>query len=80
MRAVDKIVMIGSSNGVMYPMDKIDEKKMYLPNFNWFARIRPIDADDVFYWRGKRVDEQLKKSNSSKEVPMPTLEGKKRRR
>ena len=80
MRVVDKIVMIGSSNGVMYPMEKLDEKKMYLPNFNWFERIRPIDAEDVFFWRGKRVEEQLKKSNSNKEVPMPTLGGKRKRK
>ena len=73
MRAVDKIVMFSSSNGVMYPMDKIEEKKMYLPNFNWFDRIRPLDPEDVFYWRGKKVEEQLKKSNSNKEVPLPTL-------
>ena len=73
MRTVDQIVIYKHSNGVMYPMDKIDEKKMYLPNFQWFERIRPVDAEDVFYWRGKKVDEQLKKSNSSKEVPLPTL-------
>lgn len=80
MRAVDKIVMINSSNGVMYPMDKIDEKKMYLPNFNWFQRIRPLDPEDVFYWRGKKVDEQLKKSNSTKEVPLPTLKRDKKKK
>lgn len=76
MRAVDRIVIRSHSNGVMYPMEKIDQKKMYLSNFNWFARIRPIDAEDVFFWRGKRVDEQLKKSNSMKEVPLPTLKRK----
>ena len=75
MRAVDKIVMIGGSSGVMYPMEKLDEKKMYLPNFNWFDRIRPRDPEDVFFWRGKRVEEQLKKSSSNKEVPLPTLTG-----
>lgn len=80
MRAVDKIVMHGSSNGVMYPMEKIEEKKMYLSSFNWFDRIRPRDAEDVFYWRGKRVDEQLKKSNSNKEVPLPTLKGGKKKK
>ena len=80
MRAVDKIVMIGHSNGVMYPMDKLDEKKMYLPNFSWFDRIRPLDPDDVFYWRGKRAEEQLKKNNSNKEVPLPTLKGRKGRK
>ena len=81
MRSVNKIVMIDHSNGVMYPMEKLDEKKMYLSNFNWFERIRPVDPEDVFYWRGKRVEEQLKKNNSNKEVPLPTLDkGKKKRR
>jgi len=80
MRAVKKIVMIGGSNGVMYPMDKLEEKKMYLPNFNWFDRIRPLDPEDVFYWRGKRVEEQLKKTNSTKDVPLPTLKGGKKKK
>ncbi|MBO6078212.1 MAG: hypothetical protein J6P66_05605 [Bacteroidaceae bacterium] len=72
-RTVDKIVMHGRSSGVLYPMDQLEEKKMFLSDFNWFDRIRPIDREDVFYWRGKRVEEQLKKSNSNKEVPLPTL-------
>ena len=76
MRAVDRIVIRSRSNGVMYPMEKIDQKKMYLSNFNWFDRIRPLDAEDVFYWRGKRVEEQLKKNSSIKAVPLPTLNGK----
>ena len=80
MRSVNKIVMIGHSNGVMYPMDKLERSKMFLSNFNWFERIRPVDAEDVFYWRGKREDEQLKKSNSNKEVPLPTLDRKNRRK
>ena len=80
MRAVNKIVMFGHSNGVMYPMEKLDRKKMYLSNFNWFARIRPVDPEDVFYWRGKRADEQLKKNSSNKEVPLPSLENGRRRR
>ena len=80
MRAVNKIVMHGHSNGVMYPMDKLDEKKMFLPKFNWFERIRPIDAEDVFFWRGKTAEEQLEKNHSNKEVPLPTLKGDKKRR
>lgn len=79
MRTVNKTVMFGHSNGVMYPMEKLEEKKMYLPNFNWFARIRPIDAEDVFYWRGKRAEEQLEKNGSNKEVPLPTLKGRKKK-
>ena len=80
MRAVNKIVMLGHSNGVMYPMEKLDRKKMYLSNFNWFDRIRPRDPEDVFYWRGKRADQQLKTNNSNKEVPRPSLDNGKRKR
>ena len=79
MRAVDRIVVRSRSNGIMFPMDKIDEKKMFLSNFNWFDRIRPRDPEDVFYWRGKRVEEQLSKNSSIKEVPLPTLDRKKRK-
>lgn len=46
---------------------------MYLASFNWFDRIRPIDKEDVFYWRGKRQDEQLKHSAMGKPVPLPSL-------
>lgn len=73
MRAVDKILMLGRSSGVMYPMDQLEEKKMFLSNFNWFDRIRPRDPEDVFYWRGKKVEEQLKRNNTNKEAPLPTL-------
>lgn len=78
MRAVDRIVVRSRSNGIMFPMDKIDEKKMFLSNFNWFDRIRPRDPEDVFYWRGKRVEEQLSKNSSIKEVPLPSLDRKKK--
>ena len=75
-RTVNRIAIYGPSNGIMYPMDQIDKNKMYLSNFNWFERIRPKDPEDVFYWLGKRADEQLKKSSSSRDVPLPTLKGK----
>jgi hypothetical protein len=68
-RAVDRIAIHSRSNGVMYPMEKIDPTKMYLPNYQWFGRIRPTSPEDVFFWRGKRDDEKLKKSNQNKTVP-----------
>ena len=80
MRAVDKLIIFGQSNGVMYPMDKLDKKKMFLSNFHWFDRIRPLDPEDVFYWRGKTADQQLRKNHSNKEVPLPTLDRKKKKK
>lgn len=79
-RTVDKLVVYGQSNGIMYPMDQINESKMYLPDFNWFSWIRPRGPEDVFFWRGKRIDQQLRKSNTNKEVPLPTLNGKKKKK
>ena len=61
-------------------MEKIDPTKMYLPNYQWFGRIRPTSPEDVFFWRGKRDDEKLKKSNQNKEVPLPTLDGKRKKK
>ena len=74
-RTVESIVVHGRSSGVMYPMSKLEEKKMYLSNFNWFDRLRPLSRTDVFYWRAKRVTEQLKQT-TNKTVPLPTLPNK----
>ncbi len=74
---VDRIKVIGRSNGVMYPMSQLENDKMYLASFQWFDFIRPIDPEDVFYWREKRQDQKLKKNAMSKEVPLPTLKNRK---
>jgi len=71
-RTVESIVVHGRSSGIMYPMSQLEEKKMYLSNFNWFDRLRPISRNDVFFWRAKRPTEQLKQT-SNKTVPLPTL-------
>ena len=57
-----KAVMIGKSNGTLYPMDQIPPGKMKLPSFQWFDYIRPRDKEDIFEWRGKGVGETLQKS------------------
>jgi len=71
--AVDHLKIDGKSNGVMYPMSQLEKNKMYLASFNWFEFIRPISRDDVFVWRGKQKEQQLKKNAMSKPVPLPTL-------
>ena len=71
-RNVESIVVHGRSSGVMYPMSKLEEKLMYLENFNWFDRLRPLSRSDVYYWRAKRANEQLKQT-TNKAVPLPTL-------
>ena len=69
---IETISIPGKSSGILYPMDQIDENKMYLPSFNWFDHLRPYSPEDVFHWREKRGEEKLKK-RVHKEVPLPTL-------
>jgi hypothetical protein len=71
-REVYQIVIQKKSNGVMYPMDQLTEKNMYLENFNWFNNLRPFSRYDIFNWRGKSASEQLK-SSPAIDIPLPTL-------
>lgn len=59
-RKMEKALLIGKSNGVMYPMDQIPPDKMRLPTFAWFDYVRPLNKEDIFDWRGKREGEMLK--------------------
>ena len=45
---MEKAVMIGQSNGTLYPMDQIPPDKLRLPTFAWFDYIRPLNKDDLF--------------------------------
>lgn len=71
---VYKILIPTRADGVFYPMSKITADVRYLSNFAWFDYVRPKNKDDIFNWRGKRVDQQLKKIKRQS-VPLPTLDG-----
>lgn len=70
---MNKIVVPTESTGVFYPMSLIPADKHYLGNFAWFDYVRPISKQDIFLWRGKSRDMQLKKIERSN-VPLPTLD------
>lgn len=59
---IEKMVMSPQSNGTLYPLPQIPKGKDKLENFVWFDYIRPLDKDDIFNWRGKKVEDQLKKN------------------
>ncbi len=59
-RKMEKAMLIGKSNGVMYPMDQIPSDKLRLPTFSWFDYVRPLNKDDIFIWRGKKEADVLK--------------------
>lgn len=48
------------SEGDAYPLSQIPPDRRSLPSFAWFDYIRPLDKDDIFVWRGKKVSQELK--------------------
>ena len=34
--------------------------RVKLPNFAWFDELRPKDKNDIYIWKGKKEDQQLK--------------------
>lgn len=67
---LDKMVMSPKSNGTLYPMNQISPGTDRLENFVWFDYIRPLNKEDIFNWRAKKVSDQLKK-NTREPVELP---------
>lgn len=72
-RKVEKVVVPKESKGVFYPMSKRPEDKRFLANFAWFDYVRPLSKEDIFIWRGKGSDKELKVVRKSK-IPLPTFD------
>jgi hypothetical protein len=54
-------------------MDQRPVDKRFLENFAWFDFVRPLSKEDVFNWRGKGVDMELKVVKKDK-IPLPSLD------
>ena len=72
-RKVERVVIPKESKGVFYPMSKRPEDKRFLENFAWFDYVRPLSKDDIFNWRGKGTDMELRLVKKNK-IPLPTLD------
>lgn len=59
---LERMVMSPQSNGTLYPMLMIPKGKDKLENFVWFDYIRPLNKEDIFNWRAKKAEDQLKKN------------------
>lgn len=59
-RKLEKVWM-PKATGTLYPLTQIPPSKKLLTNFAWFDKIRPINKDDIFVWRGKDKGNELKK-------------------
>lgn len=65
-RKMDKGMFIGPANGVMYPMEQIPSDKLKLPSFVWLDYIRPKSRSDIFNWIGKKEDETIKPTRTTR--------------
>lgn len=66
-------IWMPKSQGTLYPMTQIPPSKLKLPDFQWFADLRPKNKDDIFVWRGKGQGQQLKMQKRH-EAPLQYLE------
>lgn len=67
---LERMVMSPKSNGTLYPMSQIPKGADRLENFVWFDYIRPLNKEDIFNWRSKKAEDQLKK-NTRPPVELP---------
>lgn len=61
-----------AAEGVFYAVGTAPPQHNRLPNFAWFDYIRPLSAQDVFSYRGKKAGTALKPS-SRREAPVQHL-------
>lgn len=47
-RKIERIVLTKASSGVMYPLAEMGENDLYLRNFYWYEKERPMKYDEVF--------------------------------
>ena len=71
-RKLEKI-WASKSTGTMYPITQIPPDRLHLPAFAWFDYIRPKNKDDIFIWRGKGKEKELKQEKR-REAPKRKLE------
>lgn len=65
-------IWASKSTGTWYPVTQVPASKKQVPQFAWFDYIRPIDKDDIFVWRGKKVGTELKEE-PRREAPLMKL-------
>ena len=46
-KKVDRIILTTASSGTMYPLKDMDENDLYLSDFHWYDKERPLKVDDL---------------------------------
>ena len=49
-----KKIWMPKAEGTLYPMSQIPPEKKLLDGFAWYADVRPVSKQDIFFWRPKR--------------------------
>ncbi len=71
-RTLDRI-WLSASTGTLYPLTQVPPDKYTLENFAWFDYMRPVSKDDIFIWKPKAAELQLKEEKR-REAPKRKLE------
>ncbi len=66
-----KKIWMEKPTGTLYPMSQIPPDKYFLSQYAWFDYVRPIDKNDIFNWRPKKVGSELKEQKR-REMPKRT--------
>ena len=53
-----KRIWMEKPSGTLYPMTQIPPAKYFLPQYAWYDYIRPLNKQDIFNWRPKRVNSE----------------------
>ncbi len=72
-KKIERVVLTKASSGTMYPLTEMGENDLYLRNFYWYEKERPMKYDDVFE-RFPRV-ERPKRPDSAKRPSFPDEAG-----
>ena len=49
-----KRIWMEKPSGVLYPMTQIPADKYFLPQYAWYDYVRPLNKQDIFFWRPKK--------------------------
>ena len=47
-KKIDRIILTSASTGNMYPLEQLKEGDLYLKNFTWLDKVRPLKKEDLF--------------------------------
>lgn len=67
-KKIERILMTSASTGSMYPLNQLKNDELYLKNFLWLEKERPMKREDVFL-----LFPNSKRSKVEKNTPKPAI-------